>query len=58
MERVSVRTLSLMVVLLLAVVAIQCVAPAKPVRASAVWLAGNGPQNTSGPCEANDCSIT
>jgi hypothetical protein len=57
MQRVSIRTLALMVELLLAVVALQCLPPAKPARASAVWLAGNGTGNTPAPSEVNDCTV-
>jgi len=57
MKRVSVRTLALMVELLLAVVAIQCLSSVRPVKASARWLAGNGPIHTSSPSEANDCAV-
>ncbi|HNS22088.1 MAG TPA: hypothetical protein PKH24_16410 [Sedimentisphaerales bacterium] len=57
MKRVSIRTLALMVELLLAVVAIQCLSSVRPVKASAVWLAGNGPIPMSSPSEANDCAL-
>ena len=46
-----------MVELLLAVVAIQCLSSVRPVKASAVWLAGNGPIHMSSPSEANDCAL-
>lgn len=57
MQRVSIRTLALMVELLIAVVALQYRAPARPVRAGAVWLAGNGAGAMPAPSEANDCTI-
>jgi len=46
-----------MVELLIAVVALQYRAPARPVRAGAVWLAGNGASAMPVPSEANDCTI-
>jgi hypothetical protein len=46
-----------MVELLLAVVAIQCISPTKPVRASAIWLAGNGTGSVQPPSEVNDCAV-
>ncbi|MEN6424539.1 MAG: hypothetical protein ABFE13_04195 [Phycisphaerales bacterium] len=57
MKRVTVRTLALMVELLLAVVALQCLPSAKPPRAGAVWLAGDSEVNTPTPSEVNDCTI-
>jgi len=42
MKRVSVRTLTLMMALLAAVVAHQYLASSRVPRAGAVWLAGNG----------------
>ncbi len=57
MQRVTVRTLTLMVVLLLAVIALQCLPAAQPVKASAVWLAGNGSGPLATPCEANECAM-
>jgi hypothetical protein len=56
-KRVTIRTFALMVELLLAVVALQCLPSAKPARASAVWLAGNGEVNAPTPSEVNDCTI-
>ena len=41
MQRVSVRTLVLMLELLLAVVAWQYLTVAKPAKADAIWLAGD-----------------
>ncbi|MEN6577466.1 MAG: hypothetical protein ABFD90_14070 [Phycisphaerales bacterium] len=57
MKRVSIRTLALMVELLLAVIALQCLPSARPARASAVWLAGDGEVNTPTPSEVNDYTI-
>ncbi len=57
MQRVSIRTLALMVELLLAVVAVQCLPAAKPVKAGAVWLAGNSTGDVSTPSEVNDCPV-
>jgi hypothetical protein len=42
MQRVSIRTLVLVLELLAAVVGFQCVTAARPAQAGAVWLAGNG----------------
>jgi hypothetical protein len=41
MQRVSIRTLALMVELLIAVAAYQYLATLRPAKAGAVWLAGN-----------------
>jgi hypothetical protein len=41
MQRVSMRTLVLMLELLAAVVGFQCITVARPAKADAVWLAGN-----------------
>ncbi|OHB63755.1 MAG: hypothetical protein A2Y76_05955 [Planctomycetes bacterium RBG_13_60_9] len=41
MQRVSVRTLVLMMELLIAVVAFQYLVMVRPVQADAIWLAGN-----------------
>lgn len=42
MQRVSLRTLVLVLELLAAVVGFQCVTAARPAKADAIWLAGNG----------------
>jgi len=42
MQRVSIRTLALMVELLIAIAAQQYLAAPRVVKADAVWLAGNG----------------
>jgi len=57
MQRVSVRTLVLMVELLIAIVALQCLPAAKPVKAGAVWLAGSSTHGTPALSEANDCTV-
>lgn len=57
MQRVTIRTLALMVELLLGVVALQCLPQAKPPRADAVWLAGNSTADMPAPSEVNDCTI-
>ncbi len=49
MSRVSLRTLILMVELLVALVAFQYLTLVKPVRADAVWLAGNAFAPPSAP---------
>ncbi len=41
MQRVSIRTLALMVELLIAVAAYQYLATLRPAKADAAWLAGN-----------------
>jgi len=41
MQRVSIRTLALMVELLIAVAAHQYLTTFRPVKADAIWLAGN-----------------
>ena len=54
MQRVSIRTLVLMLELLVAVVALQYVTLVKPARADAVWLARDcvaAAQPFSGPIE-------
>lgn len=54
MQKVSVRTLALMVELLLAVVALQYIALAGTVKADAVWLAGDGIVPVSTPSAGLD----
>jgi hypothetical protein len=49
MQKVSLRTLVLMLELLLAVVALQYMVMAKPARASVVWLAGDGLASAAAP---------
>jgi len=57
MQKVTIRTLALMVELLLGVVALQCLPQTRPPRAGAVWLAGNSTADTPAPSEVNDCTI-
>ena len=53
--RVSLRTLILMVELLVAVIAIQYLTPAKPIRPDAVWLAADVAASPSAPaCQLDD----
>lgn len=54
MKRVSVRTLALMLNLLLAVVSYQYLAVVRqPVKAGAIWLAGNGAVVEPNQCTSN-----
>jgi len=43
MQKVTLRTLALLLELLAAVVAFQCVTAVRTAKADAVWLAGNAP---------------
>ena len=54
MQRVSLRTLVLMVELLVAVVAIQYIAVVSPPRTDAVWLARDGLVPLAAPSEPID----
>ena len=54
MQRVSLRTLILMVELLVAIVALQYVALAKPAKADAIWLAGDGLVAAPAPAARSD----
>ena len=55
MPRVSTRTLILMLELLVAVVALQYVTMAKPVKADAVWVAVDFVAPPAGPaCQVDD----
>lgn len=55
MQKTSLRTLVLLLELFIAVVSVQYLGTIKPARASAVWLAGNGPTDLSAPTQdAND----
>ncbi|MBM4024583.1 MAG: hypothetical protein FJ280_04150 [Planctomycetes bacterium] len=49
MQRVSLRTLVLMVELLLAIIALQYITLAGPAQADAVWLASEGIAPVSAP---------
>ena len=54
MSRVSLRTLVLMLELLVAVVALQYLTMAKPVKADAVWLAADFVAAPSAPADQAD----
>jgi hypothetical protein len=57
MQRVSLRTLVLLLELLVAVSALQYLAVVRPARTTAVWLAGNDlVAAPAGPAETNDAA--
>ena len=57
MKRVSIRTLALMLNLLLAVVSYQYLAAVRqPVKAGAVWLAGNRTVVEPNQCASHPCT--
>ena len=58
MQRVSGRTLVLLLELLAAVVAFQYLAAARTAKADAVWLAGDGAPVAQIPCEQTHCEQT
>jgi hypothetical protein len=56
MQRVSMRTLALMLALLLAVVSHQYMAVATPAKAGAIWLAGDCTGLEQSPCIEPGCT--
>jgi hypothetical protein len=56
-QRVTIRTLVLMLELLAAVVGFQCVTAARPAKADALWLAGNGLVAVPSPAEPGTATL-
>jgi hypothetical protein len=57
MQRLSTRTLILMLELLVAVVSLQYIVAIRSARAGAVWLADDCHTTLPTPAEVNDCTV-